>query len=276
MDAEKLAVGKGIDVLGVHTNYFDLGTGEPLLLLHGSGLGVSAYANWGRTMPVFADHFRVIAPDVAGFGYSDPPEDTSYSLDYWVQHTVALLDVLGIARTSIIGNSFGGALAVALTVQHPERVHRVLLMGSTGVDFVPPEVFSFDLSKGLTQEVMTQIVQLFTVNPEIITGDMVELRLQTALRPQNMKRQTRLFPGDAKVSRVTSLLTRDDHITSIEHPVLLVHGRNDQIVPLTTSRRFHELLPNADLHIFANCGHWSQLDRAADFNALAISFLGQD
>jgi pimeloyl-ACP methyl ester carboxylesterase len=275
MDVEKLVVSKRIEVLGAHTNYFDEGAGEPLLLLHGSGLGVSAYANWGRTMPVLAEKFRVIASDVAGFGYSDPPEDTSYSLDYWVEHTIALLDALGVERTSIIGNSFGGALAIALTSQHPERVHRVLLMGSTGVEFVPPDVFGFDLSKGLTHEVMTQMVQLFTVNPETITGDMVELRLQTALRPQNMRRQARLFPGDAKVSRVTSLLTPEDRIASIKQPVLLVHGRNDRIVPLTTSRRFHELLPNADLHIFANCGHWSQLDRAVDFNALAIAFLGQ-
>ena len=275
MNIAERALGHSIEAYGVKTNYLKDGAGFPLVLLHGSGLGVSAHANWGGILPDLARHFQVIAPDVAGFGYSEPKDDTQYSMEFWVAHTVAFLDALEIKRASFIGNSFGGALAVALAARHPERVERMMLMGSAGVHFVPPPVFGFDLSKGLNADTMRQIVNMFTVHPERVTEDMVQIRLQMAVRPGAMARLARLFPGDTKVTRVTSLITDDALIASIKVPTLLVHGRDDQIVPTTTSYRLHELISAADLCVLSRCGHWSQVDRAADFKALAINFLAQ-
>ena len=275
MDVASVVAGKTLEALGVQTNYHEQGGGAPVVLLHGSGLGVSAYANWARTIPVLAKHFRVIAPDCAGFGHSDPADDIVFGMDYWVRHMVAFLDAIGVERASFIGNSFGGALAVAIAAQHPNRVDRLMLMGSAGVDFVPPPVFGIDLSKGLTGEVMLQIVRMFTYHPDQVTDEMVQLRLQTALRPGAMARQARLFPGEARISRVTSLITPAQLVATIERPTLLVHGRDDRIVPPATSFRLHELIAGSDLHIFSRCGHWSQVDRFDEFNALATSFLSQ-
>jgi pimeloyl-ACP methyl ester carboxylesterase len=107
-----------------------------------------------------------------------------------------------------------------------------------------------------------------------VTDEMIELRLQTAARTGAAQRQGRMFPGNPKLTRVSSMLTPVQLIAQIQAPTLLVHGRDDQIMPVSSSYRLHELIDGSDLHVFARCGHWSQIDRLDEFNALAISFFG--
>ena len=107
-----------------------------MLLLHGSGPGVSAEANWRLTMPALieAGH-RVVAPDLIGFGQTVPPPDHVYDLRSWTDHVVAVMDATGLERTAVVGNSFGGALALRLAIEHPDRIDHLVLMGSVGVRF---------------------------------------------------------------------------------------------------------------------------------------------
>ena len=124
-------IGQSITAAGIRTNYLDSGgAGAPVLLIHGSGPGVSAWANWRLVMPALAQQARVIAPDMVGFGYTERPEGFVYNMDAWVRQAVGLLDALGIERTDLVGNSFGGGLSLALAIAHPERVRRLVLMGS--------------------------------------------------------------------------------------------------------------------------------------------------
>nr|AAG17130.1 hypothetical CdoFa [Comamonas sp. JS765] len=132
-------VAHSIVAAGIRTNYHDVGSGDPVLLIHGSGPGVSAWANWRLVMPALSERARVIAPDMAGFGFSERPEGFAYGMDAWVRQAVGLLDALGIARADLVGNSFGGGLALALAIRHPERVRRLVLMGSVGVPFTLTE-----------------------------------------------------------------------------------------------------------------------------------------
>lgn len=128
-------VGATVRANGVATNFLEAGSGDPVVLIHDSGPGVSAYANWRLTLPELAKELRVLAPDMVGFGYTERPADASYNLQTWVDHLVGFLDALGISRASIVGNSFGGAIALALASQRPERVDKLVLMGSVGVPF---------------------------------------------------------------------------------------------------------------------------------------------
>ena len=107
----------------------------PALLIHGSGPGVSAWANWRLVIPALARDRRVIAPDMVGFGYTDRPEGIQYNMDTWVRQALDLMDALGLEQVDLVGNSFGGALALALTIRAPKRVRRLVLMGSVGVPF---------------------------------------------------------------------------------------------------------------------------------------------
>ena len=105
------------------------------MLIHGSGPGVTSYANWRLVIPALAENFHVVAPDMVGFGYSDRPEDVEYSLQTWADQTVGLMDALGIEKAHLVGNSFGGAIALRIATQHPDRVDKLVLMGSMGVHF---------------------------------------------------------------------------------------------------------------------------------------------
>ncbi len=121
-------IANSIVAAGIRTNYHDVGSGAPVLMIHGSGPGVSAWANWRLVMPELAKRARVIAPDMVGFGYTDRPSGFTYDMDAWVRQAIGLLDALKIKRTDLVGNSFGGGLALALAIRHPERRRRMFSM----------------------------------------------------------------------------------------------------------------------------------------------------
>ncbi len=154
-----------------NTNYHDLGEGEVILFIHGSGPGVSAYANWRLAMPELAKNFRVIAPDMAGFGYTDRVDGTNYNMDVWVKQAIDLMDALEIKRFSLVGNSFGGALALALAIKYPERLNKIVLMGAMGIDF--------ELTAGLDQawgytpsiENMKSLLDTFAYSRVLVTDE---------------------------------------------------------------------------------------------------------
>ena len=132
---ENPEIGGSIDAAGVRTNYHDLGAGAPVLLIHGSGPGVSAWANWRFTIRDLSPRFRLLAPDMIGFGYSDRADDGVYTRERWLDQLVGFLDAVGVDRVHVIGNSFGGSMALALAIAYPKRVNRMVLMGSVGVPF---------------------------------------------------------------------------------------------------------------------------------------------
>src|SRR5438132_6436824 len=121
-------LGKRVRTGAYESNVHDAGSGAPVLLIHGSGPGVSAWANWRLVLPAFATQRRVIAPDMVGFGYTERPTRVRYDMSTWVQQALDLMHALGIQRADVVGNSFGGALALA--IRTPQRVRRLVLMGS--------------------------------------------------------------------------------------------------------------------------------------------------
>jgi len=165
---------------GIRTNVHDIGSGHPVLLIHGSGPGVSAWANWRLVMPELAQQARVIAPDMVGFGFTDRPAGQQYDMAAWVAQAVGVLDALGIEKTDLVGNSFGGALALALTIRHPQRVRRLVLMGSVGVPF--------PITKGLDDvwgyepsfENMRRIMDVFAYDRNLVNDELARLRYGAA------------------------------------------------------------------------------------------------
>src|ERR1700761_5923921 len=118
-EADRPEIGTTVDAGGIKTNYLEAGSGSPVVLIHGSGPGVTAYANWRLVLPVLAERFRVLAPDMAGFGFSERPEKADYGVDLWTDQLVGFLDALGIEQAAVVGNSFGGAIALRLAARHP-------------------------------------------------------------------------------------------------------------------------------------------------------------
>lgn len=274
MSKENPEVGKRIKADGIDTNYHDLGSGFPVLMIHGSGPGVSAWANWRLVIPALSKARRVIAPDMVGFGYTERPAGIRYDLDTWVAHAVGVLDALKIEQADLVGNSFGGALSLAIAVRHPKRVRRLVLMGSAGVDFeLTPaldEVWGYTPSF----EKMRRMMDLFAYDRSIVTDDLARMRYEASLQPGLQEAYAAMFPAPRQLC-IEALCSPVHDLRALPHETLIIHGREDQVIPQSNALKLSHWIPNSQLHIFGKCGHWTQIEHSDRFARLVGDFLSE-
>jgi len=265
-------IARSIVAAGITTNYHDVGSGFPVLMLHGSGPGVSAWANWRLVMPQLAERARVIAPDMAGFGYTERRLDLRYDMDTWVAQAVGMLDALGIERADLVGNSFGGGLALQVAIRFPHRIRRLVLMGSVGVRFdITP---ALDAVWGYTPsiETMRGLLDLFAYDRSLVNDELAKLRYEASIRPGFQESFAAMFPAPRQ-RWVDAMASNVDDIKALPHETLVIHGREDKVIPLDTSLTLAQWIPNAQLHVYGKCGHWTQIEHAARFARLVADFL---
>lgn len=267
-------IGRRVRTGGFETNVHDVGSGAPVLLIHGSGPGVSAWANWRLVIPALAKDRRVIAPDMVGFGYTDRPAGIQYGMDTWVQQALDLLDTLGLDQVDLVGNSFGGALAMALAIRAPQRVRRLVLMGSVGVPFEITEGLDAVWGYEPSFEAMRGIMDYFAWSRELVSDELAELRYQASIRPGFQESFAAMFPAPRQ-RWVDAMTSREADIRALPHETLIIHGREDKVIPLSNSLTLAEWIANAQLHVFGHCGHWTQIEHNARFNRLVGDFLAE-
>jgi 2-hydroxymuconate-semialdehyde hydrolase len=267
-----------LDVDGVATAVIDTGTPDgavrpAVLLLHGSGPGVTAAANWRPIIPAISADRRVIAPDQLGFGGTATGEPRTYGRTAWTGHALALLDTLGMGTVDIIGNSMGGAIALSMAAARPGAVRRMVLMGSMGVAMaLPPGLDTvWGYVPGLEQ--MRAVIGLFAHDRSLITDELVEMRYQASLSPPVRDSWLAMFP-EPRQRWVDDLALSGAELAAIRSPILMVHGGDDQVVPWRdSSAPLLDLLPDARLHVLSGCGHWTMIEKTADFLAVVQPFL---
>lgn len=267
-------IGQSIVAAGVRTNYHDLGRGSPVVLIHGSGPGVSGWANWRLALPKLAEQRRALALDMAGFGYSDPSHDGIYSLDRWVQQTVGFLDALDLKQVDLVGNSFGGAIALALAIRHPERVRRMVLMGAAGLEFeLTP---ALDAVWGYTPSVdnMKAVMATFAYDNTLLSDDLARMRYEASARAGVQEAYAAMFP-EPRQRWIEALASPEDLVGALPHETLVIHGREDRVVPMSNSLRLSQIIPRAQFHVFGQCGHWTQIEHAGRFVRLVNDFLAE-
>ncbi|BDX17998.1 2,6-dioxo-6-phenylhexa-3-enoate hydrolase [Halopseudomonas aestusnigri] len=271
---ESPELGRSITAGGYQTNVHEHGEGFPLMLIHGSGPGVTAWANWRLVMPELARQRRVIAPDMLGFGYSERPANPDYQRDVWVEHAIGVLDALGIEQADLVGNSFGGGIALALAIRYPHRVRRLVLMGSVGVSF--PITDGLDRVWGYEPsfQTMRSLMDTFAYDRALVTDELAELRYQASIRPGFQESFAQMFPAPRQ-RWVDGLASNEADIRAVQHETLVIHGREDQVIPLQASLQLAQLIPNAQLHVYGHCGHWTQIEHAGRFARLVEDFLSE-
>jgi 2-hydroxy-6-oxonona-2,4-dienedioate hydrolase len=256
-----------------------MGTGNPVIMIHGGGPGSSGWNNFVRNAPVFAERFRVLMLDLPGFGQSDALDPTVEGRDYSTALQL-FMDELGIEKASFIGNSLGGNVSLQYTVDHTDRVSHVVAMGSGYGDveiFTTPggvraNVVMREAFAAPTPENFQRLIKAMTYDSSFITQEMLEERSARALsRPDHLanslKRPT--APGGADYSNLIRSLRGNPT------PALMIHGRQDEASAMEASLRVLAAMPNARAYLINNCGHWAQFEYADEFNAIVGDFISR-
>ena len=234
---------------------------------------MTAAANWRPVVPALGAERRVITADQLGFGGTAIGEPRAYGRAAWTAHALALLDTLGLRTVDIIGNSMGGAVALSMAVARPGAVRRIVAMGSMGVAMALPSGLDqvWGYAPGIGE--MRHVIAPFAHNRELITDDLVELRYRASLDPPVRDSWAAMFPGPRQ-RWVDNLALSGAELASIRAPVLMVHGRDDRVVPWRpSSGQLIDLLPDSRLHLMSNCGHWTMIEKTAEFLAVVQPFL---
>lgn len=269
---------EGEGELNIHYNDCDPGTGgDVVVMLHGSGPGATGWANFNRNITPLTDAgYRVILMDCPGWGKSDTIVSTGSRSDLNGRVLKGLLDALGIEKAHLIGNSMGGHSAVAFTLANPTRTAKLILMGggTGGVSpFVPMPAEGIKLIGKLyrepTIENLRAMMAVFVYDQSDLTEELFQTRLA------NMLAQREHLANFVKSSEANPKQFPDvgPRLGEIKQPTLVVWGRNDRFVPVDTGFRLVAGIPNSELHVFNNCGHWVQWEYAGKFNRMVLDFL---
>jgi pimeloyl-ACP methyl ester carboxylesterase len=258
---------KTATIYGVKIHYQEAGSGPAVILLHGLGGDVS---NWAQTIGPLSRKYRVIVPDQIGFGRSDKP-----MINYRVGTLVDFLDgfykELKLERASLVGNSLGGWTAAAYALAHPEKVERLVLVDAAGFaitgDLDPRILNGLNPS---TRDAVKQVMSLVFYNKQIYASDAaVDLLFAR-----------KMTAGDGyTVQRFIDSITRgedvlDNRLGAVKQPTLIVWGREDGLTPIAMGERFKKEIAGSQLVVLEKCGHVPQLEKAAEFNAALMKFLG--
>ena len=263
--------------------YYDVGNGPPLLFLHGSGPGVTGWRNFRGVLPVFAQSYRCLVLEFPGFGVSD---DFGGHPMVTAQGVVApFLEALGVDRVDIVGNSMGGGVGINFAIHHPDRIGRLVTIGGIGTN-----IFSPGPSEGI------RLLQEFTEDPSrqrlvdwlnsmvydhsLVTDELIEERWQLATDPETLAAARRMYGKAAFAAMMDMMKTADvpmpwAQMHKVAAPTLLTWGRDDRVSPLDMALIPMRTIPNAELHVFPNCGHWAMIEAEATFESTVLAFLSR-
>ena len=263
---------KNVEIFGQKIHYLEAGsTSNPaVILLHGLGGDTS---NWALTIPALSGKYHVYVPDQVGFGKSDKPI-TNYRVAMLVEFLDVFCKKLGIQKAALVGNSLGGWTAAAFAIAHPEKVDKLILVDAAG--YTPkrwggPEITKEALAalNPSTTEDFKRLFGLILYNKAMLTDQFVEQALTNKLKRGD---------GYTINSFIESILRGEDYLDGktqkIKAPTLVLWGKDDGLTPLGIGKAFAEDIPGAQLVAIDKCGHVPQMEKAAEFNAALLKFLG--
>ena len=261
--------------------YHEAGSGPDLLLLHGSGPGVTGWRNFRGNLGVFAEHFHCLVLEFPGFGVSDafgghPMLDAQGAVP-------AFVDALGLERVDIIGNSMGGGVGINFAINHPDRIGKLVTIGGIGTN-----IYSSGPSEGIrllqeftedpTRQRLVDWLNSMVYDPAVVTETLIEERWALATDPETLASARRMY-GKAAFAATMKMMRNADFplpwaiMHKVKAPTLVTWGRDDRVSPLDMSLIPMRTIPNAELHVFPNCGHWVMIEQKQAFEATVLSFL---
>jgi 4,5:9,10-diseco-3-hydroxy-5,9,17-trioxoandrosta-1(10),2-diene-4-oate hydrolase len=258
----------------------DTGTGPPVVLLHGGGPGASGVSNYSRNIKPLAQHFRVIVPDMPGYGRSAKGVDGSDPFGYLADHIRGMLDELGIGRAHLVGNSYGGSCALRLALDTPHRVDRLVLMGPGGIGTTRglptaglKNLLGYYGGDGPSLDKLRTFIRTYLVyDGEAVPESLIQTRYESSIDPEVVANPPLQRPSGLRTLWRMDF-TRDPRLEKLATPTLVIWGRDDKVNKPSGAAMLGQRMPNADVLMTANTGHWVQWERADFFNVVTTAFL---
>ena len=264
----------------------EAGSGPPVVMLHGGGPGASGVSNYSRNIDALATHFRVIVPDMPGYGRSVKRVDQHDPFGYLADMIRGLLDELGIDTAHLVGNSYGGAAALRLALDTPHRVGKLVLMGPGGIGTtraLPTEglktLLSYYGGDGPSRDKLAAFIRTYLVyDGASVPDDVVDVRYQASIDPEVVADPPLRRPSGPMAPRTLWRmdLTRDRRLKDLQTPTLVLWGRDDKVNRPAGGPMLLNMMANAELVMTSHTGHWMQWERAELFNRLVTEFLSDD
>lgn len=262
--------------------YREKGDGPPLLLLHGSGPGVTGWRNFRGNLDTFAEHFRTLILELPGFGVSDSFGAVHPMMSAGAAVT-AFLDGLGLDKVRIIGNSMGGFVATDFALAAPERVERMVTIGGIGTNVFSPQPGEGIIRLGEfvdnpSREALVAWLRSMVYNPALVTEELIAERWEQATDPETLE-NSRLMYGRAALERMRAAQQASDAVPgwaklgNLSVPTLVTWGRDDRVSPVDMSLLPMRMLRNGEVHIFPNCGHWVMIEQKQAWEDVVLAFL---
>jgi len=265
--------------LDMNLHYNEAGTGEEtVIMLHGGGPGAAGWSNFSRNIDAFSKKYRTILLDCPGFNKSDATV-TDLARDVLNARAIkGLMDELNIEKAHLVGNSMGGASALSFSLEFPERLDKMVLMGAGGGGqsmFSPMPLEGIKLLVALYQnpslDALKRMINVFVYDPSGMSDELIQGRFENMMRkPEHLENFMKSF---AQSNLIVTDFT--SHLQDVKAETFIIWGRDDRFCPLDHGLKFLWGIPNADLHILSKCGHWAQWEHAEKFNALTLEFLAR-
>lgn len=266
--------------LGV-LRYHEAGDGPPLLLLHGSGPGVTGWRNYRGVLADLAEHFRCLVLEFPGFGVSDPGDGHPMVM---AQKAVGqFLDGLGLDSVDVIGNSMGGIIATKVAMDEPERISKLVTIGGMGKSVLsqgPSEGIKLlmEFTDDPSRERLIRWLLSMVHDPAVVTEELIEERWTLATEPITLEIARRMYSSKAFAASAAAAAAADappywSRLGKITAPTLLTWGRDDRVSPVDMSLLPMRDIPNSELHVFPNCGHWTMIEAREAWLSAVLAFL---
>jgi 4,5:9,10-diseco-3-hydroxy-5,9,17-trioxoandrosta-1(10),2-diene-4-oate hydrolase len=272
-----------VTVAGKQLFVAEIGSGPAVVMLHGGGPGASGVTNYARNIDVLAQRFRVVVPDMPGYGRSAKGVDRSDPFGYLADMIRGLLDEIGLDSAHLVGNSYGGAAALRLALDTPHRVDKLVLMGPGGIGTTRAlptaglkSLLSYYGGAGPSREKLTAFIRNYLVyEGDSVPDELIDVRYEASIDPAVVANPPLQRPaGPRALWRMD--LTRDRRLKTLTTPALVLWGRDDKVNRPSGGPMLLNLMPNAELVMTSHTGHWMQWERAGLFNDLVTEFLSTD
>lgn len=261
---------------GEHQVHFtEQGEGPPLVMIHGGGAGASGPANFAGNLEALSKEFRVLLPDLVGYGGSTKAKPVGPRVAFYAKGVVDALDAMSLSEVNLMGNSLGGAVAVWIGIHRPDLVKKLVLMGPaisypTLAPF-PTEgwkhLAGFYQGSGPSKEKMRALLECMVFDPSLVSDELVEARYKISTDPDVLATQ----PGPPSPESPYEMLEKE--IEALDVPSLVLWGRDDRVTPYDSLIQFFGRMKQAELHVFSECGHWVQIEKRDAFNRVVLDYL---